>query len=86
MMSFSKDIDSGKSISARISSYSISLLDAGKSSHMTYSIFSLVGALNCNPTPAPVWREAPSTLRIHQPVLSRSTSGWGSSTKKSTSI
>ena len=44
MMIFSKDIDVSRSISANIASYSVSLLDTGKSSCMAYSILSLVGA------------------------------------------
>ena len=86
MMSFSKDTDFARSTSARIASYLISLLDAGKSSLMAYSIFSPVGALSFKPTPTPVWQEASYTLRIHQPALPWSTSSWGSSTIKSTNI
>ena len=86
MMSFYEDTDFSRSIQARTASYSVSLLDAGKSSRMTYSIISLVGALSCKPTPTPVWREAPSTLRIHQQVSSCSTFGWGSFAKKSANI
>ena len=82
MRRFSDDTDCGRSISTRIASYSISLLDEGKSSCMACSTISPVGALSCKPTPTPVWREAPSTLRIHQPLLSWSTSSWGSSAKK----
>ena len=54
MMSFYEDTDFTRSILVRIASYSISLLDAGKSSRIACSIFSLVGALSCKPTPAPV--------------------------------
>ena len=54
MISFSEDTNFARSIPARITSYSVSLLDMRKSSRMTYSIFSLVGALSCKPTPAPV--------------------------------
>ena len=79
MMIFSEDMNFTRSISARIASYSISLLDTGKSSYMACSIISLVGALSCKLTPTPVWREASSTVRIHQPVSPWSTSGWGSS-------
>ena len=39
---------------ARIASYSVSLLDAGKFSRMACSILSLFGALSYKPTPAPV--------------------------------
>ena len=69
MMSFYVDTNFARSIPARIASYSVSLLDAEKSSHMDYSILSSVGALSCKPAPAPVWREALSTLRIHQLTL-----------------
>ena len=55
MMSFSENIDFARSISARIASYTVSLLDVGKSSHMAYSIISSVGALSFKPTPAPIW-------------------------------
>ena len=54
MMSFSEDTDFARSILARIASYSVSLLDAGKSSHMACSIISLVGALSSKPTPTSV--------------------------------
>ena len=69
MMIFSEDTDVVRSIPTRFASYSVSLLDAGKSSHKACSILSPVGALSCKPTPTPVCREAPSTLRIHQPTL-----------------
>ena len=69
MMILSEDTDVARSISVRIASYSGSLLDMGKSSCMACSILSLVGALSCKPTPAPVCRETLSTLRIHQPAL-----------------
>ena len=65
MMIFSEDTDVMRSILARIASYSVSLLDAGKSSRMACSILSPIGALSCKPTPALVCREAPSTLRTH---------------------
>ena len=70
MMRFSDDTDYARSIPARIASYSVSLLDARKFSRMVCSPISPVGALSCKPTPALVWREAPSTLRIHQSPLS----------------
>ena len=74
MKRFSDDTDYMRSILARIASYSVSLLDAGKSSHMACSIISPVWALSWKSTPAPVWREVSSTLRIHQPFLYWSTS------------
>ena len=84
MMSFSEDIDFARLTMARISSYSVSLLDTRKSNRIAYSILSPVRALSCKPTPAPVWREVTSTLRTYQPALPWSTSSWGSSAKKST--
>ena len=57
MMSFYKDTDFARSTPTKNASYSVSLLDAGKSSHMAYSILSLVGALSYKPTPASVWQE-----------------------------
>ena len=51
---------------AIIASYSASLLEAGKSKRMACSIISPVGASSYNPSPAPVYHEAPSTFRIHQ--------------------
>ena len=65
MMIFSKDTKVARLIMTRIASYLVSLLDAGKSSCMACSILSPVGALSCKPTLTPVFREAPSTLRIH---------------------
>ena len=46
MMSFFDDTDCARSIPTRIASYSVSLFDTGKFSHMACSIFSPVGALN----------------------------------------
>ena len=54
MMIFSEDTEIVRSIQARIALYYASLLDAGKSNRITYSIFSPGGALSCKPTPAPV--------------------------------
>ena len=76
MMIFSDDTKIARSIQARIASYSASLLDAGKSNRITCSILSLVGALSCKPTSAPVCWEAPSALRIYQSVLPESASCW----------
>ena len=77
IMIFSKDTEIARSIPARIASYSISLLDTRKSNRIAYSILSSVGALSCKPTPAPVCREAPSTLSIHQSTLPGSVYCWG---------
>ena len=54
MMIFSKDTEIAKSIPARIASYFVSLLDAGKPNCMACSILYPVGALSVKPTPAPV--------------------------------
>ena len=83
MMSFFEDTDFARSNLANISSYLVSLLDAWKPNCMVCSILSLVEALSYNPTQAPAWREASSTLRIHQSALLWSVSDWGSYTKKS---
>ena len=65
MMIFSEDTEIVRSIPARIASYSASLLDARKSNRIACSILSPVWALSCKPTPAPIFQEVPSTLRIH---------------------
>ena len=65
MMIFSEDTNVARSISAMIATYSVSLLEAGKSSRMACSILSPIRALSCQPTPAPICQEALSTLRIH---------------------
>ena len=54
MKSFSKDTAFARSIPARIASYSISLLDTGKSICMAYSILSQVRVLSCKLTLAPI--------------------------------
>ena len=70
MMIFYEDMKIARSSPTIIALYSASLLEVGKSKCMAYSIISLVGASSCSPSPAPVWREAPSTFEIHQPELS----------------
>ena len=74
MIIYSEDTEIPRSIPAMITSYSASLLEAGKSKRMAYSIISPVGALSFSPNPAPVFREALSTFRIHQSELSGSIS------------
>ena len=86
MMIFFEDMEITRSIPARIASYSASLLVARKSNRIAYFILSLVMALSYKPTPAPVCREAPSALRIHQSALPGSVSCWGISAKKSVNI
>ena len=78
MMIFSKDTKIARSILARIASYSTSLVDGGKSNRIGYSILSLIGDLSCKQKIALVYREAPSTLRIHQSVLPKSAPVGGS--------
>ena len=56
MMSFSQNTDFARSTPDRIASYSVSLLDAGKSIRMVYSTLSPIRDLSCKPTPAPIWR------------------------------
>ena len=70
MMIFSEDTEITRSSPTIIASYWASLLEVGKSKHMAYFIISLVGDLSFNPNPTPVFREAPSTFRVHQPELS----------------
>ena len=55
MMVFSKDTEIVRSIPARITSYSASLLDARKSNRIACSILFPVAALSYKPTPAPIW-------------------------------
>ena len=82
MMIISEDTKIARSIQSRIASYSASLLDSRKSNRIACSILSLVRALSCKVTLAPVFREAPSTLRIHQLMLPGSASCWGIFAKK----
>ena len=86
MMIFSEDTKIVRSIQDRIALYSASLLDAGKSNLIAYSIFSPGGALSCKLTLTPVCREASSTLRTHQSVLPGFASCWGIFAKKSANI
>ena len=86
MMIFSEDTKIAISTPVRISSYSTSLLDAGKSNHIAYYILSPVGSLSYKLTPAPVCRAAPSTLRTHRSTLPWSTSFWGIFAKKYVNI
>ena len=65
MMIFSEDTKITRSSLAIIASYSDSLLEVGKSRYMASSMTSPVGALSCNPRPAPIYCEASSTFRVH---------------------
>ena len=86
MMIFSEDTEIAKSIPVKIASYFVSLLDAGTPNCMACSILSPVRALSVKPTPAHVFQEAPSTLRIHQSVLPGSTHCCRISARKSATI
>ena len=55
MMIFSEHIDVARSIPSRIASYSLSLLDAGKSSCMACLILSPIRVLSCKPTPTLIY-------------------------------
>ena len=74
MMIFFEDTETARSSPAMITSYSASLLEARKFKCMACSMTSPVGALSCSRRPASVYREALSTFRVHQPVLSGSIS------------
>ena len=86
MMIFSEDIEITRSIPARIASHSASLLDARKSNRIACFILSPIWALSCKLTPAPIYLEAPSTLRIHQSALPGPASYLGISANKFTNI
>ena len=75
--SFSTDIVAASSILARMTSYYDSLLEALKPKRIACSTFSPVEYLSCKPMPAPVFRDAPSTLRTHWFKLSRLILDWG---------
>ena len=45
-----EDMETVRSILARISSYSASFLEAGKSNHLAFFILSPIRALSCKPT------------------------------------
>ena len=83
MIIFSEDKEILMSILAMMASYSASLLEEGKSKCMACSIISLVEALSCSPRPSPVFREAPSTFRVHQLDSSSSVSCLGIYAKNS---
>ena len=65
MTIFSEDTEITKSSPAMIASYSALLLEAGKFNRMACFMTSPVGALSCSPRPAPVYREPPSTFKVH---------------------
>ena len=65
MIIFSEDTEIERLIPAMMASYSASLLEVEKSKCMACSIISPVKALSCSPKRAPVYREAPSTFKVH---------------------
>ena len=69
MMIFSQDTEIARSSLTMIASYSAKLLEAGKFKRMACSMTSPVGALSCSLRLAPVYREVPSTFRVHQSKL-----------------
>ena len=83
IVSLSADSLAANSIPARMASYSDSLFEALKPSRIACSILSPSGDFNCRPMPAPVCRDAPSTLRVHQFERVELVSGWGTSARKS---
>ena len=75
--SLSADTVTASSIPANMASYSDSLLEALKPKWITCSILSPVEDLSYKRMMAPVWRDAPSTLRIHHVMLPWLTPDWG---------
>ena len=65
-----------------MASYSASLLEAEKLRRMACSMTFPIGTLSYNPRPAPICREAPSTIRVHQLEPSGSISCRGIFAKK----
>ena len=82
IISLSAGIVAISSISARMASYSDSLFEALKPSRISCSILSPLGDFSCRLMPAPVCRDAPSTLRIYQFKLSEHVLGWEISARK----
>ena len=83
IISLSADIVVANSIPSRMASYYVSLFEALKPIWIACSILFAPGDFNCRPMLAPVCRDAPSTLRVHQFKLSGHVSGWGISARKS---
>ena len=75
IISLSTDIAAANSIPATMASYSGSLFKALKPSRIACLILSPPGDFNCRPMSAPVCRDAPSTLRVHQFELLGNVSG-----------
>ena len=70
------------SIPDRMASNSDSLFEALKPSRIACLILSPLGDFSYRPMPAPVCRDAPSTLKVHQFKLFGNVSVWGISTRK----
>ena len=83
IMSLSTDITTASSIPSRMASYSDSLFEALKPYRIAYSILSPLEDFSCRLMPAPVCRDALSTLRVHQFKLSGHVLVWGISSRKS---
>ena len=81
--SLSADTIVASSIPTSMVSYSDSLLEALKPKQIAYLIISPIGDLSCKSMPTPVWRDAPSTLRIHHVMLPWLNPDWGISARKS---
>ena len=84
IMSLLANIAPASSIPARMTSYSDSLFEALKPSLISCSILSRLEDFRCRLMPVPVYRDAPSTLRVHKLKLSEHVSVWGISARKST--
>ena len=74
---------SASSSPAIMASYSDSLLEALKPKQTACSILSHVGEVNCRPIPSLDCLEAPSTQRVHQPLLFGQMMDCGISARKS---
>ena len=83
IISLSVDITTASSIPTRMASYSDSLFEALKPSRIAYLILSPLEDFSCRPMLAPVCRDAPSTLRVHQSKLSEHVLVWGIYARKS---
>ena len=83
IMSLLVNIAAASSIPSMMASYSDSLFEALKPSRISCSILSRLRDFSCRLMLAPVYRDAPSTLRVHQLKLSEHLSVWGISARKS---
>ena len=81
--SLSADTITASSIPISMTSYPDSLLEALKPKRIACSILSLARDLSCKPMSAPIFRDAQSTLRIHQFKLPWLAQDWGIYARKS---